>query len=251
MSTTIDCVKTMLKKVNLHNAAGQIEEILITPLNQSISYEKFLEELLLCEIKGREEKRFERRLRHASFPEYKTLEQFDLNEQPSLSKRQFNQLKELSWIEQGYNLILLGPTGVGKTMLSIGLGIHAINNGYKVHFTTMNDLVYILKTQEIIRTSKARYKRIVESDLVIIDDLMFMAMEKHEANLFFQLVNKLYGQSSIIITSNKGPEEWGELLGDPAITTAILDRIVHKCEVITLDGDSYRLKHRKTIFDKN
>jgi DNA replication protein DnaC len=250
MSTTIDCVKTMLKKVNLHNAAGQIEEILITPLNQSISYEKFLEELLLCEIKGREEKRFERRLRHASFPEYKTLEQFDLNEQPSLSKRQFNQLKELSWIEQGYNLILLGPTGVGKTMLSIGLGIHAINNGYKVHFTTMNDLVYILKTQEIIRTSKARYKRIVESDLVIIDDLMFMAMEKHEANLFFQLVNKLYGQSSIIITSNKGPEEWGELLGDPAITTAILDRIVHKCEVITLDGDSYRLKHRKTIFDK-
>ena len=250
MSTTIDCVKTMLKKVNLHNAAGQIEEILITPLNQSISYEKFLEELLLCEIKGREEKRFERRLRHASFPEYKTLEQFDLNEQPSLSKRQFNQLKELSWIEQGYNLILLGPTGVGKTMLSIGLGIHAINNGYKVHFTTMNDLVYILKTQEIIRTSKARYKRIVESALVIIDDLMFMAMEKHEANLFFQLVNKLYGQSSIIITSNKGPEEWGELLGDPAITTAILDRIVHKCEVITLDGDSYRLKHRKTIFDK-
>lgn len=181
MSTTIDCVKTMLKKVNLHNAAGQIEEILITPLNQSISYEKFLEELLLCEIKGREEKRFERRLRHASFPEYKTVEQFDLNEQPSLSKRQFNQLKELSWIEQGYNLILLGPTGVGKTMLSIGLGIHAINNGYKVHFTTMNDLVYILKTQEIIRTSKARYKRIVESDLVIIDDLMFMAMEKHEA----------------------------------------------------------------------
>lgn len=250
MSATIDCVKTMLKQVNLHNAAGQIEEILITPLNQSISYEKFLEELLLCEIKGREEKRFERRLRNASFPEYKTLEQFDLNEQPSLSKRQFNQLKELSWIEQGYNLILLGPTGVGKTMLSIGLGIYAINNGYKVHFTTMNDLVYILKTQEIIRTSKARYKRIVESDLVIIDDLMFMAMEKHEANLFFQLVNKLYGQSSIIITSNKGPEEWGELLGDPAITTAILDRIVHKCEVITLDGDSYRLKHRKTIFDK-
>jgi DNA replication protein DnaC len=79
---------------------------------------------------------------------------------------------------------------------------------------------------------------------------MFMAMEKHEANLFFQLVNKLYGQSSIIITSNKGPEEWGELLGDPAITTAILDRIVHKCEVLNLNGDSYRLKHRETIFGK-
>ena len=78
-----------------------------------------------------------------------------------------------------------------------------------------------------------------------------MAMEKHEANLFFQLINKLYGQTSIIITSIKSPEDWGELLGDPAITTAILDRIVHKCEVLNLDGDSYRLKHRKTIFINN
>jgi DNA replication protein DnaC len=251
MQATIDSLKIMLKTVNLYNVAEQIEELINIPLEQSISYEKFLERLLQCEIKGREEKRFERRLKHASFPEYKTLDEFDLNEQPSLSKRQFNQLKELGWIEQGYNLILLGPTGVGKTMLSVGLGIHAINNGYKVHFVTMNDLVYILKTQDVIRTSRARYKRIIESDLVIIDDLMFMAMEKHEANLFFQLINKLYGQTSIIITSNKGPEEWGELLGDPAITTAILDRIVHKCEVINLDGDSYRLKHRKTIFGNN
>jgi len=251
MQTTIDNLKKMLKTLNLHNAAGQIEELLNIPLSQSISYEKFLEKFLQCEIKGREEKRFERCLKHALFPEYKTLDEFDLNEQPSLSKRQFNQLKELSWLEQGYNLILLGPTGVGKTMLSIGLGIHAINNGYKVHFVTMHDLINILKTQEIIRTSRTRYKRIVESDLVIIDDLMFMAMEKHEANLFFQLINKLYGQSSIIITSNKSPEDWGELLGDPAITTAILDRIVHKCEVLNLDGASYRLRHRKTIFTNN
>ena len=251
MPVTVDGLKTMLKSVNLHNAAGQIEELLNIPINQSMSYEKFLEELLQHEISGREEKRFERRLKHASFPEYKILDEFDLNEQPSLSKRQFNQLKELSWIEQGYNLILLGPTGVGKTMLSIGLGIHAINSGYKVHFVTMNDLVYILKTQEVLRTSRARYKRVIESDLVIIDDLMFMAMEKHEANLLFQLINKLYGQTSIIITSNKGPEDWGELLGDPAITTAILDRIVHKCEVLNLDGDSYRLKYRKTIFVNN
>jgi DNA replication protein DnaC len=250
MQATIDGIRTMMKQLNLHNAAGQIEEIINVPLNDSISYEAFLERLLRCEIKGREEKRFERNLKHALFPEYKTLDEFNLGEQQSLSKKQFNQLKELNWIEQGYNLILLGPTGVGKTMLSIGLGIHAISNGYKAHFTTMNDLMYILKTQEILRTSKARYKRIIESDLVVIDDLMFMAMEKHEANMFFQLINKLYGQSSIIITSNKGPEDWGELLGDPAITTAILDRIVHKCEIINLDGDSYRLKHRKTIFGK-
>ena len=117
-------------------------------------------------------------------------------------------------------------------MLSIGLGIHAIQNGYKAVFATMHDLIHYLKTQEVVNSARTRIKRMVDADLVIIDDLMFMAMEKHEANLFFQFINRLYGQTSIIITSNKGPEGWGELLGDPAITTAILDRIVHKCEVI-------------------
>lgn len=115
----------------------------------------------------------------------------------------------------------------------------------------MDTLIHLLKTQDIARTSQIRVKRILASDLVIIDDLMFMAMEKNEANLFFQFVNKLYGQASIILTSNKGPEDWGELLGDPAITTAILDRILQKSEVIKLSGDSFRLKHRETIFGSN
>jgi DNA replication protein DnaC len=112
----------------------------------------------------------------------------------------------------------------------------------------MDQLLHLLKTQEISRNSQIRVKRIVRSDLVILDDLMFMALDRQEAHLFFQLINKLYGQSSIILTSNKGPEDWGELLGDPAVTTAILDRILHRCEVIHLTGDSYRLKHRQTIF---
>ncbi|CFX13305.1 P-loop containing nucleoside triphosphate hydrolase, partial [Syntrophomonas zehnderi OL-4] len=131
------------------------------------------------------------------------------------------------------------------------LGIEAINHGYRVSFVQMNELIRLLKTEEISRNSRAKIKRMVGSDLVIIDDLMFMAIDRHEANLFFQLINQLYGQTSIIITSNKGPEEWGDILGDPAITTAILDRLIHKSEVIHLTGDSYRLKHRQTIFGNN
>lgn len=96
----------------------------------------------------------------------------------------------------------------------------------------MGDLVHALKTQEITRKSQIRIKRILDSDLVIIDDLMFMAMDPREANLFFHLINQLYDHASIILTSNKGPEEWGELLGDPGITTAILDRIIHRAEVV-------------------
>jgi len=112
----------------------------------------------------------------------------------------------------------------------------------------MDELIHVLKTQEITRSARTKLNRLTRSDLVIIDDLMFMAIDRREANLFFQLTNKLYGQTPVIITSNKGPEDWGEILGDPAITTAILDRLIHKSEVISLTGDSYRLKHRKTIF---
>ncbi len=136
---------------------------------------------------------------------------------------------------------------VGKTFIATGLGLEAVHRGYKVSFITMDDLVQVLKTQEITRKSKTRLIKIIDSDLVIIDDLMFLAMDRHEGNLFFQLINKLYGQSSVIAISNKSSEDWSELLG----ATAILDRLIHRSEVINLTGDSYRIKHRETIFGNN
>src|SRR5690606_24248107 len=188
-------------------------------------YQEFLQELLMHEVKKREEKNVEKRLKWAKFPYLKTLDEFNVEEQTSLSTRQLSQLKELNWLEQQYNLILLGPPGSGKTHISIGLGIEAIQNGYKVAFSTMGELVHLLKTEEYIRKSQIQLKRIKDSDMVIIDDLMYMAMDQREANLLFHLINYLYERSSIILTSNKGPEEWGELIGDQGITTAILDRL--------------------------
>lgn len=249
MTQNIATTKSLLKTLNLHHTSEKLSALLDKAHIQSMTCEAFLIEALQEEIKGREERKLGKRLKQAFFPEYKILEEFNLEEQHSLSERQLNQLRELSWLEQGYNIVFLGPPGVGKTHLSIGIGIEAINHGYKVRFTSMADLVHLLKTQEISTVSRNKIKRTVESDLLIIDDLMFMAMEKQEANLFFQLVNKLYGQTSIVITSNKGPEDWGELLGDAAITTAILDRIIHKCEIVNFfNDDSYRIKHRQSIF---
>ena len=112
----------------------------------------------------------------------------------------------------------------------------------------MGELIHVLKTEEMTRKSKLRLKRIREANLVILDDLMFMAIDRREANLLFHLINELYNQSSILLTSNKGPGDWGELLGDPALTAAILDRLIHRSEVIQLGGDSYRMKYRSTIF---
>ncbi len=247
----LEKLKNDMRRLNITEAAAVVEEILLEAQVKEPSYQVFLKNLVQHEIKKREEKQVNRLYKLAAFPEYKTLDEFDLSEQQSLSKKQLKQLQELLWLEQAYNLILLGPPGVGKTFLSIGLGIEAISRGYRVTFVQMDELIRHLKTEEISRNSRTKVKRMVGSDLVIIDDLMFMAIDRHEANLFFQLVNKLYGQTSIIITSNKGPEDWGDILGDPAITTAVLDRLIHKSEVIHLNGDSYRLKHRQTIFGNN
>lgn len=251
MAASTGELKQWMSSLNLTEAAHILEESLLDAQTKDWSCNQFLHHILRHELRRREEKQRLKRLKWAAFPFVKSLDEFRLAEQQSLTKRHMEQLREMLWLEHTYNLILLGPPGVGKTHLSVGLGMEALERGYRVSFVSMDNLVHLMKTQEIARTSQTRMKRILQSDLVIIDDLMFMAMDKNESNLFFQFVNRLYGQASIILTSNKGPEDWGELLGDPAITTAILDRILHRSEVIKLYGDSFRLKHRETIFGKH
>lgn len=249
MTKTVQILQEQFRHLRMTESASELPVLLRKAEKMSWTYQEFLQELLNYELKRREEKNVEKRLKWARFPYYKSLNEFIIEEQVSISTRQLNQLRELNWLEQQYNIILLGPPGAGKTFLAIGLGIDAIQKGYKVVFSTMGELVQLLKTEEYIQKSKVQLKRIREADLVIIDDLMYMAMDQREANLFFHLINHLYERSSIIITSNKGPEQWVELMGDQGITTAILDRLLHRVEVIQLnENDSWRLKHRSTIF---
>ncbi len=241
-------LQSKMKAVRLVESSDALPQLIKKAETQELSYSQFLLSVMTYEQQRRSEKVIEKRLKWASFPIYKTLEEFSLQEQPTLKKQSFNQLTDLAWLDQLYNLILLGPTGVGKTHLAIGIGIKAIQEGYKVAFISMGELIQVLKTEEMTRKSRLRLKRIREANLVILDDLMFMAIDRREANLLFHLINELYNQSSILLTSNKGPGDWGELLGDPAPTAAILDRLIHRSEVIQLGGDSYRMKYRSTIF---
>lgn len=249
--SSLEQLQQQLRSLRLSESANYLPTLIKQAESEDWTYQVFLDHLANYEQKRREEKQIERRLKWAAFPYHKTLDDYNLNEQQSLSKKQMNQLKEFTWLDQLYNLILLGPPGVGKTHLATGLGIEAIYSGYKVSFISMGELIHTLKTEEFTRKSQTRMKRIRDSNLVIIDDLMFMAMDNREANLFFHLINDLYDKASIILTSNKAPSEWGDLLGDPGITTAILDRIIHRAEVINFkDDESYRMKHRSSIFQE-
>jgi len=248
MNNTVKELQGYFRQLRLSETAEELPQLLRNAEKASWTYLEFLEAVTMFELNKREAKSIERRMKWARFPYIKTLSEFILEEQSAITERQLTQLKELSWLEQQYNLILLGPPGVGKTFLTVGLGIEAIQKGFQVYFITMGELIQLLKTQEFTHKSQVQIKRLQSSDLVIIDDLMYMAMDQREANLFFQLINHLYERSSIILTSNKSPEQWSELMGDQGITTAILDRLLHRVEVIHMDGDSYRMKNREHIF---
>ena len=247
MSTT-KRVQEIAKTLKLHALTNEIPNLLTVAKEEQLAYVDFLHRVLDFELQSRITRAYERRMQAATFPYNKTLDDFSLEEQQSLNKKQFNQLSSLEWVDQCYNLVLLGPTGVGKTHLSVGLGIKAVEQGFKVVFVTMGEMVRLLKTQDITTRSANKIKRMKDADMIILDDLMFMALSKQEANQFFHFINEIHETTSIVLTSNKAPQEWGELIGDKIITAAILDRIVQKSEIIQLSGESYRVKHRQTIF---
>lgn len=162
----------LMKTLRLTETAKQLPILIREAERKDSSFTQFLSNVATYEKTQREEKLLENRFKWATFPFQKTLDEFNLNKQKSLSSKQLNQLKDLTWIEQLHNIILLGPPGSGKTHISIGLGIETLHQGYKVIFTTMGDLVHVLKTEDIIRKSQTRMKRIRAADLVIIDDLI-------------------------------------------------------------------------------
>lgn len=238
------------RTLRLAETAKELPNLLREAELKSWTYHEFIHELLSYEMRCREQKNNERLMKWAEFPEKLTFEDYDLKEQSAIGEKQLHVLKELNWIDEYFTLIMMGPTGAGKTHLSIALGIHAVEKGYQVSFVSMNQLMYILKSKDYTNKSMTRYKRLITSDLIIIDDVMYMAYEAQEANLFFQFIYDLYDKVAFILTSNKGPGEWGKFLGDPTLTTAILDRLLHRSEIITFDkaAESIRMKYRKVLF---
>ncbi len=187
------------------------------------------------------------RIRKAQFPKIKHIKEYDFNLQEGITVEQINRICDFVWIEQAFNVVFLGAPGLGKTHLATAIGVEAIKSGYSVAFVTLENLIHILKTVEITTASKKRLTFIRRASLVIIDEMGFMPVSRTEANLLFSFISSCYEKKSLIVTSNKGFDDWSDFLGDPIIATAILDRLIFKCEIFNLNGDGYRINHRQTI----
>jgi DNA replication protein DnaC len=221
----------------------------VLELTEDLSNEEYLLSILRAEVQAREERSAKERLRLARFPTYKGFDEFDVGFQKGISKEQLDMLAKLEWLDALFNLILIGPPGTGKTHIALAIGNKAATEGYNVAFHTMDNLVHLLKTQEISQQSQTRMRYLRKCDLIIIDEMGYLPVSKTEANFFFSLISELFESTSIIVTSNKGFEGWAEILGDTILATALLDRLTHRCQVLSFTDESYRLAHRKNIFD--
>lgn len=212
----------------------------------NIPYYAFLERLLEVENQARIERSRQTLLKLSRLPFKKTLDTFDFDRITGVTRRDIEEYMSLSFIEQNQNLIFLGPPGVGKTHLAVSIALEAIRNGLKTYFMTAQELVTSLQTADAQGKLDKKMRGLAKPSLLIIDEMGYLNLSNNGGHYLFQVISRRYENSSIILTSNKTFSQWGEVLGDGIIATAILDRLLHHSRVFSIDGPSYRMKNKGT-----
>jgi len=230
-----------LKAPTLRESAGRLAE---RARAESWTHEEYLAACLQREVAARDAHGGEGRIRAARFPARKSIEEFDFDHARGLKRDLIAHLATLDFVAAKENVIFLGPPGTGKTHLAIGRGIRACQAGHRVLFATASQWVDRLADAHNSGRLQTELLRLSRYPLLIVDEVGYIPFEPEAANLFFQLVASRYERASLIVTSNKPFGRWGEVFGDEVVAAAMIDRLVHHAEVVSLRGDSYRLKDR-------
>lgn len=237
-------IRTTAVKLGLPHLAGALHEFAQRAETDKVGYLDFLDLVLEEELAVREERRFRAGLRLSKLPHHKTLDEYDFGFQPDLDPRKIRDLATLAFVQAKANLALLGPPGVGKTHIAVALAVAACRAGFTVYFTTLDDMVRHLKAADAIGQLTRKLHTYLRPNVLVVDEVGYQPLERAEANLVFQVISKRYEKGSTLLTSNKSFGEWGQVFGDEVLATAILDRLLHHCDVVAINGPSYRLKNR-------
>ena len=240
-----DHLEQMLGRLKLTAIRDQLDGLLDEAARRELTLRETVGLLCEREIARKDERRIEMALSIAKFPFVRDLAGFDFKAQPSLDPKQIRELATGRFVANGETLLFLGPPGVGKSHFAVALGREAILAGYTALFVQATTLVAALAKAHADGRLEDKLAQLAKPKLLIIDELGYLPFEPNAAHLFFQLVARRYERGSLLITSNRAIGEWGTVFGDPVVATAILDRLLHHSHVVTIRGDSYRLREKR------
>lgn len=240
----LDRIRAHAARLLLPNLAEQAETLAARAEGDTMGYLEFLDFVLEEEVGLREGRRFRNALKLSGLPHHKSLDSFEFAFQPDLDARRIRDLAALGFVRAKSNIALLGPPGVGKTHLAIALAVAACQAGFSIYYTTLDDLVRQLREAESTGRFAKKLQTYLKPSVLVIDEVGYLPLDRTSANMVFQLVSRRYERGSIILTSNKAFSDWGQVFSDDVLATAILDRLLHHCDVVSINGPSYRLKDR-------